>query len=96
MFDFSNEWLVGYLVSWLAKSVRIFLKHKTLQVCNTKWQYIVKQNCLDKRRQNTFTHTNGYKHEASDNCFAYSAQQNADEDTRLSRQETLPISQYLV
>jgi len=56
---------------------------------------MVKQICLDKRRQN-FTQTNGYKHEASDNRIACSARQNADEDARLSRQETLPISQYLV
>jgi hypothetical protein len=83
----------SYLVSHFSG---IFLKHKNLEVCNTTWLRIVKQIYLDKRRQNTFTHTNGYKHEASDNRIACSAQQNADEDTRLSRQETLPISQYIV
>jgi len=84
------------VVSWLAKSVHIFLKHKNLEVCNTIWRCIVKQICLDKCHQNTFTHTNGYKHEASANRIACSAQQNADEETRISRKETLPISQYLV
>jgi len=75
--------------------MRVFLKHKNLEVCDTIWRCTAKQICLDKRRPN-FTQTNGYKHEASDNRIACSAQQNADEDTRLSRQETLPISQYLV
>ena len=61
--------------------MRIFLKHKPLDVCNTIWRCIVKQNCLDKRRQNTFTHTKGNKHEASDNRIACPAQQNTDGNT---------------
>jgi hypothetical protein len=42
-----------------------------------------------------FTHTNGYKHEASDNRIACSAQQNADEGTRLWR-ETGKASHFAV
>jgi hypothetical protein len=33
-------------------------------VWNTIWQCIVTEICLDKRRQNTFTQTDGYKHGA--------------------------------
>jgi hypothetical protein len=65
-------------------------------VWNTIWRCNVTEICLDKRRQ-----TDGYKHGArergkTDNMIACLAHLKADEDTRLSGQETLPISRYLV